>query len=307
LLGPAGGGASPFNGVVGQLPLFASYRGTWFPDQPVSGQPTKLGFLQEDLTVSVPCYQDCRNEVSFTTNVRGEFFNTGAVLPDTRQPFPDELWNIRFGANYRHLFDNGWIAGVNASFGSASDKPFNSVNELTESVAAFLRVPSGDRNAWLFTLAYSPNSELPVPIPGVAYVWQPTDNFRANLGLPFQIWYRPMPDLTLDFSYMLVRTVHARATYRLCDGLRAHVGFDWSNESYFLAGREDSRERFFYYDKRVTAGLQYVFNRHASLDLFGGYAFDRFYFEGVSYSDNHQNRVDVGDGPFLGLQFQARW
>ena len=57
---------------------------------------------------------------------------------------------------------------------------------------------------------YSPTSELPFPIPGVAYVWQPADNFRMNIGVPFMVMYRPVDDLTLDFSYMLVRTVHAR-------------------------------------------------------------------------------------------------
>jgi hypothetical protein len=293
--------------VVGQLPLFATYHGTWYPDQPVRNQPTNLGFLQEDLALSLPAYQDSRNELSFTTNVRGEIFNTDAFLPTTHRPFPDELWNIRVGWNYRYRFDNGWIGGVTASFGSASDKPFHSIDELTESVFAYLRVPSVDRNAWLFTLAYSPNSELPIPIPGVAYVWQPSNTFRANLGLPFQLIYRPIEDLTLDFSYMLVRTVHARATYRITNALRAHAGFDWTNESYFLADRPDTRDRFFYYDKRVTAGLQYFFNKNVGLDLFAGYTFDRFYFQGILYSDNSQDRIDVGAGPFLGLQFLARW
>ncbi len=38
-----------------------------------------------------------------------------------------------------------------------------------------------------------------------------------------------------------------------------------------------------------------------------GYSFDRFYYEGESYSDRTHNRIDVGSGPFatirLGLRF----
>ncbi len=74
-----------------------------------------------------------------------------------------------------------------------------------------------------------------------------------------------------------------------------------------MADRVNEQDRFFYYDQRLLGGLQYFFNAHASLDLSGGYVFDRFYFEGQSLSDDHHNRIDVGNGPFLSLQTQIRW
>ena len=47
--------------------------------------------------------------------------------------------------------------------------------------------------------------------------------------------------------------------------------------------------------------------RHFFAELNGGWAFDRFYFEGESYSDRRENRIDVGDGPWgafrVGLRF----
>ena len=160
-------------------------------------QPTDLGYVQNDFSLLVPLWQDGPDELSLTTHVRAEIFHTDAILPDTLQPFPDELWNVRFGTTYRRLFDNGWIAGGSLSVGSASDKPFESVNEMTAGVHAFLRVPSGEHNAWLFSLSYSPTGELSFPIPGVAYAWVPSDDFRMNVGLPFMVWYRPIEDLTL--------------------------------------------------------------------------------------------------------------
>jgi hypothetical protein len=299
--------AGLFDPTIGHMPLRASYRATWYPQEHVSGQDTSLGYFEHDFSLSFPLWQDSCNEWSASTHVRAEVFHTGAILPDTHQPFPDELWNVRFGTGYRHLFENGWIAGGNVSLGSASDKPFHSIDEILVGANGFLRIPQGEHNAWLFTLSYSTNSELPIPLPGVAYVWQPCPSFRMNVGLPFQLMVRPCDDLTLDFSYMLLHTIHARATYHAWGPVRVYGGFDWSNENYFLADRADSNERFFYYDMRVTGGVLVRLGPEAALDLSSGYVFDRYYFEGQHFSDSNFNRVDVGAGPFLSLQFQLRY
>jgi hypothetical protein len=302
----AGGSSAWAAAAVGPTPFRADYRAAWFPDEHVVGQATVLGYVRQDLGLVVPIWQDGPDGWAASFNGRSEVFHTHAVLPTTDQPFPDELWNVRLGTTYRHQFDNGWIAGGTISVGSASDRPFHSIEEMTAGVNTFLRVPQGDHNAWLFTLSYSPTSELPFPIPGVAFLYQPSDRFRANIGLPFQLMYRPVDDLTLDLSYMLLRTVHARATYRVYGRVRVYAGFDWDNESYFLADRPDERERFFSYDKRLTGGVLVPFG-HVLLDLSSGYVFDRFYFEGRSYSDRNQNRIDVGNGPFGVVRLEARF
>jgi len=308
--GPAVGGFSPFmNPVVGHAPVRADYRVIWFPAEPVVGQSSNLGYLQQDFMLAFPVWQNgTTDEWSVSANLRNETFHTHAQLPDTRQPFPEDLWNIRFGTTYRHLFDNGWIAGGTVSFGSASDKPFHSIDELTAGVNAFLRIPQGEHNAWLLSLSYSPVSELPYPIPGVAYLWQPSENFRANIGLPFQVMWRPIEDLTFDVSYMLLTTFHARATYRLCHPIRIYVAYATENEAYLLADRVSSNDRFFNVDQRLTAGIQYVLGPRASIDLASGYIFDHHFFEGKNItSGTNFNRLDVGDEPYVSLQFRVRW
>ena len=95
-----------------------------FPDQPVAGQPAELGLLQQDFSLSVPLRQSPTDEWSASVRVRNQEFATGAVLPDTGEPFPDELWNIRFGTGYRHRFESGWIGALDVTVGSPSDKPF---------------------------------------------------------------------------------------------------------------------------------------------------------------------------------------
>jgi len=297
LLGPA----------VGQMQPRVDYRETWFPEVAVKGQPTNLSEERQDFSARFPLWQDPANEWSGTVRVRSELFQTGAILPITGQAFPPDLWDVTFGTNFRHLFDNGWIAGGGLNVGSPSDKPFHSYDEMTVGLNAFLRIPQGEHNAWLFTLAYAANSELPFPVPGVAFLWQPSDCLRINVGLPFAVLYRPTEDLTFEFSYMLIRSVHARATYRLRERLRIYGGYDWSNEGYFLADRADIQDRFFAYDQRLSAGVQYLVGRQALFDLGAGYIFDRFYFEGRQYSTNNLNRVDLDSGAFLSFRFEYRF
>jgi hypothetical protein len=315
--GGFGGPFSPFDPRL--LAIFrASASVTWFPSEsataqppPASGQSAKLGYLQEDVFLSVPVYHDGCDTVALTFRGRNESFNTDAVLPqsalENQRAFPAELWNINFGASYAHRFDDGWIAGGTVTVGSPSDKPFHSIDEVAVGATAFLRIPSGEHDAWLFSLSYSPTAEVNFPIPMVAYIYNPTPDLRINIGLPFQIMYRPIPDLQLDFSYMLLRNVHARATYRICDYLRFHVGYDWSNESYFLADRQSVNDRLFYYDMRVSGGFLFNITRNFSIDLTGGYVFNRFYFEGAQFADKNTDELNIGAGPYIALQGRLRW
>ena len=143
---PAGpGGYAPwltlFNPTVGHARFRLTDRVTWFPEEPVAGQPTHLDAVQHDLAVAVPLWQDRTHEWSAFATVRSAFFHTQAVLPDTQQAFPEALWQVRVGTAYRHQFANGWIGGGTLNVGSASDQPFASSHELFAGGNAFLRVP----------------------------------------------------------------------------------------------------------------------------------------------------------------------
>ncbi len=303
---PLGGPGQMFGRVVGQVPPTASFQSLWLPAQPVRSQPTSLGSQQQNFSFLAPVYQDSTNELLFSSHVRWETIQTHAVLPTSRLPFPNDLWNIGLGGTYRHLFDNGWIAGGSLQVGSASDRPFHGIDEMNVGLSGFLRIPWGDRDAWLFSLAYSPTSQLPFPIPGIAYSWVPSDRFQANLGIPFSLTWRPLDDLLLNLSYMPLTNVNARATYRLWGPVRLYTGFLWSNQGYFLAGRADRNERFLYYDMRAVGGVQASFGAW-SLDLSSGYVFDRYYTQTTNASLNGGDRVDIGAGPFLSLGLRLRW
>jgi hypothetical protein len=299
-----------FSPELGKLPLTSDYRLMYVPDQPVVDQPAELGMLQQDFSLSAPLRQSVTDEWSASLRVRNQEFATGAILPDTGDPFPDELWNIRFGTTYRHRFESGWIAAINANLGSPSDRPFASWDEMEVSATAVLRVPARERDAWIFFLNYGSNREfLPhIPIPGLGYSWEPSDEFSAIVTTGFfSIQYKPVDTLTLTASYVAVRTVDVRLTYQLFRPVRLWVGFDWTNERYYRADRPDPDDRLFYYEKRIRAGAIIGLARQLFVDVTVGYTFDRFYFEGEGYSDRDQNRVDVEAGPFAAFRIGTRF
>ncbi len=71
--------------------------------------------------------------------------------------------------------------------------------------------------------------------------------------------------------------------------------------------RPDDQERLFYYDQRLSLGLQATLLNYLLVDLSAGYLFDRFYFTGENFSDRDQNRIDIGNGPFVSLQASLKW
>ena len=287
----------------------ADLRYTLFPDRDVENQPTDFGYEQYNFTLVAPLAQDTRNEWALSARGRYQDFSTRATFNGSGTRFPDELWDVRVGASYRHKFDNDWIGAVSLTVGSNSDKPFHSEDELVVQGIAFVRVPHRENNAWIFSLLYTNDSEFAggIPVPGIAYQWVPSKTFNAVIGVPFtSVEWKPHEDVTLEAQYFPVRQVRARATWRIFRPLRAYVGFDWDNERYRLADRPDEDKRLFYYEKRLTAGARFDL-KHVGVEVYGGYVFDRFYFLGESYSDRRKDRFDVEAGPFVGVRVGFRW
>jgi len=285
------------------------YRITLYPDRPVDDQPTDLGIVEHSLTLTGPVYQDTRNEWTVAGDALVKEVDTDAILPDTREPFPSELWDVSAGIGYRHKFDNEWIGAAGLTVGSVSDRPFASFEEMFVRAIGMLRVPHGERNAWMFSLIYTTDEEFlgGLPVPGIAYQYVYSDRLKAVIGVPFTtVEYEPVEKLTLEAQYYPIRRIRTRATYVMFRPLRLFAGFDWDNDHYFRADREDDDDRLFYYEKRALAGMRFDL-RHVGIQVRGGYAFDRFYFEGEDYSDRRKNRIDAADGPFAAIGLAVRF
>jgi hypothetical protein len=295
---------------LGQLPFRIAYGITGYPEQPVRGEPTNLGFIRQDLRMGAPVWQNPVDEWSVSANVRSEIFHTNAILPFTGDAFPDTLWNVRLGTAYRHQFDNDWIGGLGVSFGSASNKPFEDINQLTVGANAFLRIPVRERDALILTLSYSNNTDFlnNIPIPGIAYYWEPNDWFHALFGFPFaHVWVRPLEHLTVDLDYRFLYTFQGRIAYEVAPHWRVYLGYAADNESYFLANNQFDDDRLFYAEQRVYTGVIANLGGRWTVDLSGGYAFDRSYAEGRSFQNRNLDRLTIEDGPYVSLTVHLRF
>jgi len=280
----------------------SDYRYTFYPEVKVQDQDTHFTLTEHRVTLFTPLFQDSKDEWGFAAKGLYQSIDTHARFPDVGGRFPSELWDVSAGLSYRHKFDNNWTGGVALTVGSASDEPFNSIDEMYFRFVSMLRVPQGERNSWIFTLIYASDEQIfgvTVPVPGIAYAWVPSDKFTAVIGFPFSlIRYKPFEPLTLEAEYYPFWTVRSRITWEIFQPLRAYGGFQWDSDHFYRADREDKGDKIFYREMRLYAGVRFDL-KHIGFDVTGGYAFNRFYFEGEGYSDRHDNRIDVGDTWFI--------
>jgi len=294
---------------VGQLKTEVGYDVDGLCQRNVEDQDAEFAMIRHSFHVFAPLWQNEKEEFAARVKIGAWDLDTDARLSGPNVELPDELWDLQFGAQWRRKLDNGWIAGAGLEIGSPSDKPFDSCEEVTVNAMGSLRIPAGERDAWLLLVQYSNNRPFlqNVPIPGVAYQWIPDPKrLRAVIGVPFSSLYaEPIDRMYVRFRYMMIRRIHAEVGYRVLDPLTAYLSFDWDNDRFLRADRSDSDDRLFYYEKRLTVGLRWRIMEGLSLDVFGGYAFDRLLFEGEKYDDRNQSRINISDGTICGLK--ARW
>ncbi len=274
-------------------------------DEHIAHQGAEMRMTEHKFRLSFPLKQDENNEWLLHTGLTAIEVDSNARFPDTWRKFPDRLWDIRLGTTYRHRFDNGWIGGGNITIASPSDRPFAGHEEVMVAATGFLRIPDGERNSWYFFLNYAKDREFAsnIPLPGVAYNYRPNEQLDLLAGLPMsRVEWKPIDKLTMQASYFVPRNISAKVGYDIFESMQLYTRFDWFNKRFFHHDRQDDDDRLIYYEKRVVLGLHWDIQENIYMDLFGGWAFDRFWYEGEDYGDRGDNRLDMADGPIVKLQ-----
>ncbi|MBN1765031.1 MAG: hypothetical protein JW860_07220 [Sedimentisphaerales bacterium] len=295
---------------IGRTEPSVDYEVSYSPGESVHGQDADLAQTDYAVNILIPVEQTELSDWHVWLGFRDTWYDTSARFPDQDIELPDHFYQPEIGGAWRRQLNNGWMSGILFSLGSPSDKPFDSFEEYSIGVTGLLKTPIDDQNAWLFFLNYASNREFlrHVPIPGVARLWQPRNELRALVGIPFaQIEWQPRDNWSLDFSYFVPRTIHAAISYHFLPEARFYTRFDWDNTRFFRSRRDNHDHRLFHYQKQVSAGLKYEFNKTCSVDGYAGFAFDRFMFEGEDYDDRGRDRIDIKDGFIFGLQGRLRF
>ena len=285
-----------------------SIGGFWAAPTPVVRQPGNLGMNAQFARVAAPLVPPKEGEplwIGIAKFGRLELA-TDAMLPDSGQPVPDQLWLVETGFLHSRPLDDGGSIGGTFLFGSASDRPYAAGRDLTLMAVGFYTRPArNERDEWNFSLFYSPTSQLPYPLPGIAYVWRPDERFEAKIGLPPSVEWRPTDDWTFSVNYFPLVNVNAVARRRLAEGLSFLAFYRTDTEIYFLADRLQDDERFYVFDQRAAVGLERVLGRGFAVEAMVSYLFDRTLFQGTSFSSGRTDVVRYDPG--LGLSLQVLW
>ena len=282
--------------------------GFWAPPTAVQGQPANLAINSHFARVSVPLGTPVEGQPIWLGV--GKFgrleLATDAILPDSGQRVPSQLWLVETGVMHIRPLASGSTVGGTFLIGSASDQPYAAGRDLTLMAIAFYNRPAkNERDAWNFSIFYSPTSQLPYPIPGVAYVWRPSEEIEAKIGIPAAFEYRPTDDWSFSVGYTPLVNVNAVARRRLGENLSAIAFYRTDTEIYFLADRVRDSERFYVFDQRAAVGLERVLARGFALEMTADYLFDRKLFQGTNFTSGRTDVVAFDPG--LGLSLQLLW
>jgi hypothetical protein len=284
-VGSPEGGRAPFTARI-----------WWIPEQNLKNQPADLAMNGEELEFAVPVRIDTDGIWLALGAVQRLEISTSAVLPDSGLAVPDQLWDIEVGTMHLRKLANGGRVGGMLRVGSPSDQPFATLREMTVTLLGFLTIPSGQRDAWSFSLFYSPTGQIVWPIPGVAYVWRPSDQFQANLGVPFSLEYRPTETLTVTAAYRPLNHVHVLVRQALGESWSIYGGYRTVNKTFLLADRQNDRERTYIFDQRLMLGAELALGRGWSFDASAAYVFDRQMFQAEKFSGSRRDELRIDPG-----------
>lgn len=285
--GPFGGNGAPLGA-----------KAYWIPSQNLTSQDGDLSLSGTQANAAMPLYMSEDNGmwIGIASLERLEI-STSAILPESRLPVPDELWKINVGTMHMRDLGDDWQAGGMLMVGSASDQPFGALRDTNVMVMGFLNRPAANqRDAWNFSLFYSPVSQLPFPIPGVAYVWNPSEQFTMKVGLPFAMQYEPNENWSFSLNYTPLTNVNLMATRSLGEHWSFYSGYQVVNETYYLAERTDTDERFYLFDQRLKLGVKRQIGWGFAVDVSAAYVFDREFFQASSFSDSHRDVLEIASG-----------
>ena len=286
-----------------------SLGGFWAPATDVVGQPATLGMNAQFARVAAPIVPPSEGAPLWIGIGRfGRLELQGnAILPDSAQPVPEQLWIAETGFTHVRPLDSGGSLGGTFLFGSASDRPFAAARDLTLMAVAFWNTPArNERDEWNFSLFYSPTSQLPYPLPGIAYAWRPSDSFEAKLGVPASLEWHPDESWTVTAAYFPLVNANVEARRRLDDDWSLVFFYRTDTQIYFLADRIVDDERFYVFDQRAAVGLERSLGGGFTVEALASWMFDRELFQGTNFTSGRTDVVEFDPGPGLSLQLLWR-
>lgn len=305
-------GASPDGSQLGGLAgpgdrAPVRLRLEWLPERDLKGLDGGLSINSQALSLAFPLRFDADGRGLWLglAGVRSLEVDTDTLLPDSGRALPERFWDIDFGVMRLRSWEDGRRAGGMVRIGSPSDRPFAAWRDVAVTFLVFATIPSGEQNAWSASLFYSPTGQIVFPLPGLAYIWRPSPQFEASLGVPFSLNYRPTESLTIQASYRPLNQVRVHARQRLGESWSILTTYETVNDAFWSSERENDRERTYFFDQRLTLGLRRDLPGGWFLEGSASYVFDRKVFQAERFSRDRRDLLPIETG--LAATLQLVW
>ena len=263
--------------------------------------------FEQDFSLRYALIQNEERELYLALDSHLVDLDTTAVFDESLEAVPEGLYNVGVGVVYRQTVHTDWRVGGRITVGSASDKLFNSTDEMYLQGLAFLQVPHLEHTSWIALLAINSNLDFPV-IPGFGYAFPLSERAMAVVGFPFLGAAGQLTDkLGFQVVYWPVRNADINVGYQVTERIRPYTGFKWRGQYFSRAGRDDSDDRIVLEDMRVFMGGAFDLTEKLVLDLQAGYLFNRQFGEGDDFSDRNDNNFRIDSTWYTSLSLRVHF
>ncbi|MBX3040147.1 MAG: hypothetical protein KF789_05485 [Bdellovibrionaceae bacterium] len=275
-----------------------SYSALFADDGSVQNQK---GFIQ------TPLWKTEESSVSVGLKNNQFTLSEDLILPGSTIEVPKSLKSTEVTLSYASKIGESETAGGRLSFGSSSDRTFSGSRTTSIGGTVFWSFPSlsGAEGRWILSLNYSNNNSLTtLPLPGFAYAYT-TPRLIGVFGVPFAyVRWVPVENgpWTLSFFYLLT-FLKMEAAYGP-PYMNAFVRFDWGQETWMRADRDNVNDRLTYDEKKVSVGGRMPLASWLFAEAETGFAFDRGFIEGENLFKKSTGRARLDDSFFAGVNLK---
>lgn len=268
---------------------------------------TRFEMIESNRTMRYSLSHRENRDIYFNANMYWASIKNDAGFDKTGASLPDNLYDIGVGGLFRQDFDNGWTFGARLRVGSASDKLFNTTDEVYLRSMVLLRVPHKEYTSWVFMASINTDGDFPV-FPGIGYAFPLSRGAYALVGLPFLAAGGQLTDkISFFFSYYPALNIDARVDYSVTERWTVYTGFKSRVRYFSRAQREDEDDRIRLQDSRVFAGSSVRVTKRMHLGGKAGYVFGREFGEGDDINERKDNNIRLENAAFVSGSLQLRF
>ncbi len=270
-------------------------EGIYLPNKDVENGRDETQVFERGGTVNQKIFTDGNND--FSVGARYRELDLAASSPILR-----DYYNHQLNLSYKRTLPDDLFWMTSISYGSASDRPFKSHKDNTLGATYIQKF----NPRWFGVLNYSNNRSFlnNIPLPGFFFVKEMSRDKALVFGFPFLFWLRPLGKRWSLRYFGLMPWSHKLRIFYKAGVFSPYVGFEQGPQSFFRHDRKESQERVFWFERRLSAGMEGSLSKHVRLDLSGGFAFDRQFFEAKNYSDKKDDVSNLEKAWFLALNIR---